>query len=156
MISLIWLSILDKKRCTSAAAFYSKILVRIKNTRRKCKSSAWMEGDMQKVLETIQCRYTQQNFYCCFFVDPQNEEEPSSNIHFTFLQTKAFVGISKGWADKSVNLAIGDIQVDWVNPALCSSCVLHFRRAWFLIAFHFKEWLVIFSLLFLQKQEYSS
>lgn len=84
------------------------------------------------------------SFYCCFFVDLQNEElAPMSISHFC--KPKAFLGISKGWADKSVNLAIGDIQVYWVNPALCSSCVLHFRTTWFLTAFHFKEWLVIFT-----------
>lgn len=50
----------------------------------------WMEGDIQKTLGTFQCRYTQQSLYCGFFVDLQNEEEPGSNTHFTFLQTKSF------------------------------------------------------------------
>lgn len=105
----------------------SKILARIKNTRRKCKSSALMDGGgyPEGFGNCFQCRYTQQSFYCCFFVDLQNEEDRGSNTHFTFLQTKSFCR-DKGWADKSVNLAVGDMRVYWVNPALCSSCVLFY------------------------------
>lgn len=48
-----------------------------------------LEGDPEGFAHYSMQIYTT-SFYCCFFVDLQNEEEPSSNIHFTFLQTKSF------------------------------------------------------------------
>lgn len=94
MISLFWLGTGQKKM---DFAFYSKILVRIKNMRRKHKSSALMDAGSCPAGfgNCFPCRYTQQNFYCRFFEDRMKKSLAPIPIS-RFCKPKAFVGMSKG------------------------------------------------------------
>lgn len=115
----------------------------------------WMEGDIQKVLETVFNADIHNRVSTVASLWTYRMKKTLAPVRIShFCKPKAFVGI-RAELTNLLTLQLGICgSTGLILPFVAAVC--YFMIAWFWIAFHFKEWFIIFSLLLLQTLEYSS